>query len=252
MKKARSPNGTKAPRKPLSRAQRVAKRLRDRERYLERRVAAAPKEKKPSVIEIKRATRARVVAAKMIENPSFSVGEAIRSVGLPESIATHPAQIVNTPEWNTLLDEMLPRGELLETHRGLLRASRIDHMIFADGPRTAEDGIVWLAERNAKIKPEDSPYTIDDVLTDDDIRAMLDEKNCAVRRISRTQNSRHVYFFAPDNKARNSALEMAYKLRGDFAGDKAAVAFSLVALAEAQRAASLNQAPDMPSLPPTA
>ena len=150
-----------------------------------------------------------------------------------------------------MIDEYLPRGELLETHRGLLRASRIDHMIFADGPKDETQCAEFIASRNEKLKPEDHPYTRDDVLTDDDIRAMLDEKNCTVRRISRTENSRHVYFFSPDNKARKEALEMAYKLRGDFAGDKAAVAFSLVALAEAQRAA-LQSAPSAPSLPPTA
>lgn len=249
MKKARSPNGTRKPR-VLSRSQRIAHNLRGRERYLERKIASAPVEKKPSVVEIKRATRARVVAAKMVEDPSLSVGEAIRAVGLPESMATHPAQVVNTPEWNELLDQMLPRGELLATHKGLLRASRIDHMIFADGPKTAEDGRAWIAARNEKLKPSDEPYTIDDALTDDDIRAMLEEKNCTVRRISRTENSRHVYFWSPDNKARQAALDSAYKLRGDFAADKAAVAFSLVALANSQReAARLDEAQSTPQLP---
>lgn len=237
--------------KPLTRAQRRAHALRSREYRLEKKMREHPQGKKPSVVEQKRAARARAVAAKIVENPGLSVSAAARAVGLPESIATHPAQITNTPEWNNLIDEYLPRGELLETHRGLLKASRIDHMIFADGPKSEEDCAAFIVNRNAKLKPEDHPYTRDDVLTDDDIRAMLAEKNCTVRRISRTENSRHVYFFSPDNKARKEALEMAYKLRGDFAGDKAAVAFSLVALAEAQRAA-LQSAPGAPSLPPTA
>lgn len=249
MKKARSPNGTRKSR-VLSKAQRQLHKLRNREYQREKRRLARGDVKKTTATEKRRALRAQVVAAKMVENPSLSVGEAIRAVGLPESMATHPAQVVNTPEWNELLDQMLPRGELLATHKGLLRASRIDHMIFADGPKTAEDGRAWIAARNEKLKPSDEPYTIDDALTDDDIRAMLEEKNCTVRRISRTENSRHVYFWSPDNKARQAALDSAYKLRGDFAADKAAVAFSLVALANSQReAARLDEAQSTPQLP---
>lgn len=236
-------------RKPLTNAQRRAHALRSRDYRAEKKMREYKGEKKQSVTEKRRAIRTRAVAAKMVEDPSLSVGDAARAVGLPESIATHPSQIVNTPEWNQLLDEMLPRGELLDVHKGLLRASRIDHMIFADGPKDEQSCMRFIEERNTKIKPDDHPYTRDDVLTDDDIRAMLEEKNCTVRRISRTENSRHVYFFAPDNRARKDALEMAYKLRGDFAGDKAAVAFSLVALAQTQAIGTLPPASNAPQLP---
>jgi len=247
-----STNKSEQKRKPLTRAQRIAKNLRDRERRAEKKEAAraAGIPEKQSVVKEKRAMRARAVAAKIIENPALSVAEAARAVGLPESVATHPATITNTPEWSELLDEYLPQGEVLETHRGLLRASRVDHMIFADGPKNEAECAAFIAGRNAKLKPEENPYTRDDVLTDDDIRAMLDEKNCTVRRISRTEQSRHVYFFSPDNRARKDALEMVYKLRGSYAADKAAVAFSLAALAAARDASrTLPPASSAPQLP---
>jgi hypothetical protein len=126
--------------------------------------------------------------------------------------------VINTPEWSELLDAYLPQGDLLETHKTLLKASRIDHLVF----------------------------TRDGEPTDDEIGIMLAEVGCKLRKIVHGETQRHVYFFAPDNKARANALEMAYKLRGSFAADKAAVAFSLAALAR------IRAESDTKALPPAA
>lgn len=229
-------------RKPLTRSQRIAKNLNDRERRARQKVIlqekghVTPRDRKRSISNAKRAVHARVVVAKLAENPNLSFRQAAVAAGLPQSVADRPSLITSTPEFAKLLDEYLPQGEILAAHRGLLKAAQIDHMIFADGPRNESGCDVFIAERNAKYEGE-NPYTRDDVLTDDDIREMLADKNCTVRKISRTEQSRHVYFFSPDNRARKDALDMAYKLRGSYAADKAQVAFSLVALANASRAA---------------
>lgn len=149
--------------------------------------------------------RVRSVFAKIIENPTKSLGASMLEVGYSATSALHPTLVTKTDLWNELLDKHLSRESLASTHAGLLKASRLDHMIF----------------------PLESLQ-----LTDAHIREMLAEVNCTVRRISHGDQARHVYFFAPDNKARATALELAYKLRGDFATDKAQVAFSLVALAK--------------------
>ena len=185
--------------------------------------------------EISQAIAARAVVAKIIENPGIKIADAIRSAGLSENIATHPGMLTKSAPFIDLLNEYLPDGELLETHRGLLKAARIDHMVFADGPKDALAAAEWLANKNAKAE-NTRVWTYDDILTDDDIVSMLAEKNCDVRRISRTENSRHVYFWSPDSKARKDALDLAYKLKGSYAADKAAVAFSLAALAKLREA----------------
>lgn len=152
---------------------------------------------------VRRKIIAHAVAGKLVENPSMGVSTALREVGASEHAIHNPQVITQSKEWAEILDEYLPRAELGEVHRGLLRASRIDHLVF----------------------------TRDGEPTDEEIIVMLKDINCMVRKIVHGEQARHVYFFAPDNRARKDALEMAYKLRGDFAGDKAQVAFSLAALA---------------------
>lgn len=197
--------------------------------------AIEKKKKRPTyraaTVKAKNAARAKAVARKLIANPSMPVSTAIRAVGGSEFAATHPSLITKDASFQELIDHYLPQGEILETHRGLLKAASIDHMVFADGPRNENEAAQFMADHNAKAT-DGTIFTRDDILTDDDIREMLKEKNCEVRRISRTERSRHVYFWSPDSRARKDALDMAYKLRGSYAADKAAVAFSLAALAK--------------------
>lgn len=191
-----------------------------------------------------REIQAKKVAAKLIENPSMPVGAAMRAAGMSDYAANHPSTLTRTQEWSALLDEYLPQDEVLETHKGLLRASNIDHMVFADGPKTEDTALEWLARHNEKENAQQ--FMRDDVLSDDDIRIMLAEKNCEVRRITRTENSRHVYFWSADNRARKDALDMAYKLRGTYAAEKHLhVGFSLVDLGKQRE---LGQTPVAPQL----
>lgn len=154
----------------------------------------------------RRKIQVAAVTGKLIENPSMSVGNAAREAGLSEYIAVNPRVLTQSVEWADALEQYLPQGELLSTHKGLLKASRIDHMTFIS---------------------EQSDFT------DTDIKTMFEELNCTVRKIiHRDTGARDVYFWSPDNKARATALDLAYKLRGSYAVDKAHVAFSLASLAK--------------------
>lgn len=188
--------------------------------------------KTSGAVAAKKAEQIKAVQRKIIENPSLSVSRAIREVGMSEYAATHPSTLTDSPLWVELLDTYLPNTDVLMTHRNLLRASRIDHMQFiADG-----EGI-----------------------HDADITEMFAELGCTVRKIiHRETGARDVYFWSPDNKARATALDMVYKMRGSYVADKAAVAFSLAALAKlrdgntlpaADSAPQLEQIPDAPQLP---
>lgn len=173
-----------------------------------------------------RALLAKSVAAQLRAVPTMSMGEALRTVGASENLAKHPAVLTKSAEWNDLLDEYLPKGEVIEAHRALLRASRIESLQFP----------------------------LDDV-NEDDIRQMIAVSGCMVRKIVTGKYHYTVYFYAPDNRARKDALDMVYKLRGAYAADKAAVAFSLAALAASRDAPPTEQiapAAHGPALPPTA
>lgn len=199
------------------------KRKRGRPRKAEVRPIDTPSEKKK--------IQAELVIGKIVENPALSVGNAARQLGLPEHIAHNPQTLTRSAEWSEMLDKFLSNDALLETHQKLLKASRIDNLIF---PRDGEP-------------------------SDEEIALMLEEVGCTLRKIVHGDLQRRAYFFAPDNRARKDALDLAYKLRGSYAVDKAAVAFSLVQLASF-RATQLKAgepiaelpAPDAPSMPTAA
>jgi hypothetical protein len=159
---------------------------------------------------VRRAVQARAVVSKLVENPSRPVGDILHEIGASKNLETHPAKITTSIEFQELLNEYLPAGEVLEAHKGLLRAARVDHLVF----------------------PKD-----ESVISDEEITAMLDQVNCKVRKIAHGEQARHVYFFSPDNRARKDAIDMAYKLRGSYAEDKNNSALlSLVALGAARSA----------------
>lgn len=160
---------------------------------LKRKRAEKRKQKAPSKPRNAASIKARAVAKLIVENPGMGLGPAMIAVGYAPLTAKTPSNLTNSKAWNDLLDEYLPRSDVLETHKGLLKASNLDHQTF----------------------PLETP-----ALTDAHIIEMFTELNCKVRRIVHGEQARHVYFWAADNRARKDGLEMAYKLRGDYAPEK--------------------------------
>lgn len=173
--------------------------------------------------------RVREVFKKVSEDPSKSVGQAMREIGYSDTTSAIPTIVTNTDLWRDLLDKYLPNTLAMETHTNLLKASRVDHMTFI----AAQEGIL-----------------------DADINEMFQEIGCKVRKIIHRDNgARDVYFFMPDNKARAAALDMLYKLRTAYGADKAAAAFSLAKLAAMRDAPETpleDNARNTPRLPRTA
>lgn len=91
------------------------------------------------------------------------------------------------------IKEALPDELLAAKHLALLNSTRIEHLIF----------------------PLETP-----ALMDADIVGMLAEVNCTVRKVIHSETARHVYFWASDNKAVKDALDMAYKVKGNYAPEK--------------------------------
>lgn len=146
------------------------------------------------------------------------------------AMAKNPQKLTSSKGWKELVDEYLSDKELAQHHQALLNSTRIDHLVFPLGPKD-EDDINFSGaranqndgERDEDADPEAAmpeDYKERTTLTDGEIIEMLAEVNCRVRRIVHGETARHVYFWSSDNRARKDALDMAYKLKGNYAPEK--------------------------------
>lgn len=167
---------------------------------------------------VKATIRTRRAARIVIENGGKSVSAAMREAGFSDAYASNPQKLTDTKTWAALMDEYLGEESLTKAHKELMSAKRLDHMIFPLGPEeNGEVGIVddELDEDGIHLAVHERMQ-----LSDDDIKEMLKDVNCTVRKIVHGQTARHVYFWSMDARARKDALDMAYKLRGAYAPEK--------------------------------
>lgn len=142
-------------------------------------------------------------ATLLLENPGMSTGEAMRQAGYAPGMVKNPQDLTRSKSWQDLMNEYLPEESLVQWHKQLGNSHSLEHMVLGLGPKLTKD----LVDGDGKI-------------SDEQALAMLSDANCVVRKIVHGPQARHVYYFAPDNRARKDALDMAYKLRGSYAPDK--------------------------------
>lgn len=184
--------------------------------------------------------RVKKAFSNALENGG-NISKAMRDAGYSGAMAKNPHKLTQSEAWKVLMDRYLPDELLAKSHRELLNATRVEHMVFPLGP--ADDDEIPDEEMDETDEElEEQPHggallrrlaqKDHTKLTDDDIRYMLAEVNCTVRKIVNSQQARHVYFWSLDNKARKDAIDLAYKLRGSYAPEKKqhTGAFSLSAL----------------------
>lgn len=176
----------------------------------------------------KRAPRPRQIKAAQLFTDNVrkgspkAAGEILREAGYAPSISQQPGRIINADSFQDLLAEMLPDDLLQKTHKKLLTAKKIEHMVFplwqdpeamipeeGDIPEEylEQQGHGGALKRKHKVVEGAS-------LSDDDITEMLLEVNCTVRKIVHGETARHVYYWADDAKSQHNALELAYRLKG--------------------------------------
>ena len=131
------------------------------------------------------------------------IGKTMLEAGYSKTVAENPKKLTESKGFRELMEENgLDDASLTRTHNELLKSARLDHMIFPLGPKKHET-------------PEDA-----ETLADTDIKLMLADLKCTVRRIVHGETARHVYFWSPNDKTRTSALDMGYKLKGHYAPEK--------------------------------
>lgn len=108
----------------------------------------------------------------------------MKEAGYSEATARNPQKLTDSKAWKDLLDKALPDKKLLQVHKKILNAQRVEHMVFPLGMQEA------------------------------DIKKLLNSVGCTPKKIQHGQQAIHVWFWAPDFKARASAVELAYKIKG--------------------------------------
>lgn len=158
--------------------------------------------------------RQRMVVGHFIANGG-SMSEAIRAAGYSEAMARNPQKLMQSPAFKELLETKLADTRLAEVHEGLLFSTKIENMVFPLGPKDEDDPNLSGAQPNAPSAIEKGGIPVErTTLTDEEIKEMLAEVNCKVRKIVHGDTARHVYYWAADTKARADALKLAYDLKG--------------------------------------
>lgn len=162
----------------------------------------------------------RKVVKETLENPGISLSKAMKKAGYSTPMSRNPQELTQSKGWQELMKEYLPDDLLAQKHLELLNSTGLDHMIFPLGPEDDMERVQMIEDARQKAIKKGEAFVEPDLMCDADIKEMLKGVNCIVRRIVHGETARHVYFWGADNKARKDALDMAYKLKGQYAPDK--------------------------------
>jgi hypothetical protein len=125
----------------------------------------------------------RAAATYMIENGG-NVYQAMVLAGYSKSAAKNGHKLIKSRGFQELMDDVLADDKLIEVHDSLLKSKAIDHLVFP------------LA------------------MNDDEISELVESVGGTVRKFKHGETATHVWFWAPNTKARQDALKLAYDLKG--------------------------------------
>lgn len=146
------------------------------------------------------------------------LGELLLESGYSKTVAETPSNVTESKGFQELLEQYLPDDKLAATHKTLLKSQKLDHMVFPLGPKGEDDASLSGSKPNADNTIEKAGKEVErTTLTDQEIKQLLADVNCTVRRIVHGDHARHVYFWAPDTGARQNALKLAYDIKGKIA-----------------------------------
>lgn len=157
----------------------------------------------------------KLLVGKYIENRGNAYRAAIEAGYSHNTAVNARKNIIESKGFTELLEEMLPDSDLLDVHKGLLGSTKLDHMTFPLGPAGEDDPNLSGAHPNGPNVLDKAGVPVErTTLSDEEIKVMIAEVGGQVRRIVHGDTARHVYFWAPNDNARQQALKLAYELRG--------------------------------------
>lgn len=127
--------------------------------------------------------RQREVAKYLLEGESNLYGAMVKA-GYSPATARTPQRLTQSRGWQQIMDETLNDDMLSEVHSELLKSKAIDHLVFP------------LA------------------MTDEEITELVESVGGTVRKFMHGETANHVWFWAPNTKARQDALKLAYDIKG--------------------------------------
>ena len=136
--------------------------------------------------------RQKIAFQKVMEsNGEKPIGQAMLEAGYAPSTANTPKVLTGSKAWQELIDKVLSDDKLAKKHDDLLNASGIDQFVF-------------------------------DISDDDETIAAVIESVPGVKllRIRVDDMKKKAYVRVPDNQSQRAALDMAYKLKGNYAPEK--------------------------------
>lgn len=185
------------------------------EKKVVKKVVKKPKKATPRVPSGKQIRAAQLIAENVRSPKPKSTGNLLREAGYSDNIAEKPSVVTSSPTFQALLERYLPDDRLAKTHARLLETRKLDHMVFPLGPAGEDDPNLSGSKPNHPNQIEKGGVKVErSTLTDAEIKKMLKDVNCTVRRIVHGDTGRHVYFWTHDAQAQKGALELAYKMKG--------------------------------------
>ena len=118
-------------------------------------------------------------------------GKILRDSGYSDSYAETPVALMKGKSFQELLNYYLPDDNILEAHKGILSASKLEHYVFP------------AKESNKEIKE-----TVESVA------------NCRLQRISKIGDYKHAYYWIPDSQSQMKAISEAYKIKNKYAPEE--------------------------------
>ena len=121
----------------------------------------------------------------------ISFGEILRDAGYSDNYSKQPNTLMKSKSFQELLNHYLPDNDILEAHKGILSASKLEHYVFP------------AKESNKEIKE-----TVESVA------------NCKLQRISKIGDYKHAYYWIPDSQSQMKAISEAYKIKNKYSPEE--------------------------------
>lgn len=130
----------------------------------------------------------------------------IKDAGFSQTYADHPKRLLGTETAKELMEIYLPDSKIYRTHGELMSAAEIQHYVF---PK-----LIGTKGKGARTQVKQ--------VENSEIKEIVESvPGCQLIYIKRDPYIGAVAFFqAPDNKSRKEAVDMAYKLKGNYSPEK--------------------------------
>lgn len=129
-------------------------------------------------------TRQRATAKYLLEGETNLFGAMVKAGYSPATANNGGEKLVKSRGWQQIMDEALGDEMLSEVHTELLKSKAIDHLVF--------------------------PLS----MSDEEITELVESVGGTVRKFKHGETAVHVWFWAPNTKARQDALKLAYDVKG--------------------------------------